>query len=174
MIGAPGDRIRITDGIVYRNGKQLNEPYVYHKYAYDPKLDNFPWLCCRPVKEALARTAQAEMLRQNVSGGEVIVPDNYYFGMGDNRDNSSDSRYWGFILRDNIIGKPFLIYWSYRATTEELTGETAGSIVTHAVDLAEHFFARTRWNRTFKLVRGFPDSELAKEPLPLNPGLANP
>ena len=174
LIGAPGDRIRITDGIVYRNGKQLNEPYVYHKYAYDPKLDNFPWLCCRPVKEDLARNAQAEMLRQNVSGGEVIVPENYYFGMGDNRDNSSDSRYWGFIPRDNLIGKPFLIYWSYRATTEELTGETAGSIVTHAVDLAQHFFTRTRWDRTFKLVRGFPDSELAKQPLPLNPGLASP
>ena len=174
LIGAPGDRIRITDGIVYRNGKQLNEPYVYHKYAYDPKLDNFPWLCCRPVKEDLARNAQAEMLRQNVSGGEVIVPENYYFGMGDNRDNSSDSRYWGFIPRDNLIGKPFLIYWSYRATTEELTGKTAGSIVTHAVDLAQHFFTRTRWDRTFKLVRGFPDSELAKQPLPLNPGLASP
>ena len=174
LIGAPGDRIRITDGIVYRNGKRLNEPYVYHKYAYDPKLDNFPWLCCRPVKEDLARNAQAEMLRQNVSGGEVIVPENYYFGMGDNRDNSSDSRYWGFIPRDNIIGKPFLLYWSYRATTEELTGETAGSIVTHAVDLAQHFFTRTRWDRTFKLVRGFPDSELAKQPLPLNPGLASP
>jgi len=174
LIGVPGDRIRITDGIVYRNGKRLNEPYVYHKYAYDPKLDNFPWPCCRPVKEELARDAQAEMLRLHVSGGEVIVPDNYYFGMGDNRDNSSDSRYWGFIPRDNIIGKPFLIYWSYRATTEELTGESAGSIVTHAVDLAQHFFTRTRWDRTLKPVRGFPDSELAKEPLPLNPGLANP
>lgn len=174
LIGVPGDRIRITDGIVYRNGQQLNEPYVYHKYAYDAKLDNFPWPCCRPVKEELARHAQAEMLGLHVSGGDVIVPGNFYFGMGDNRDNSSDSRYWGFIPRDNIIGKPFLIYWSYRATTEELTGETAGSITTHAIDLAQHFFTRTRWDRTLRVVRGFPDSELAKEPLRLNPGLANP
>jgi signal peptidase I len=114
------------------------------------------------------------MLKRNVRDGEIVVPQGFYFGMGDNRDNSSDSRYWGFIPRDNIIGKPFLIYWSYRATTEELTGESAGSLFTHAVDLAQHFFTRTRWDRTLKLVRGFPDAELAREPLPLNPGLDRP
>ncbi len=94
--------------------------------------------------------------------------------MGDNRDNSSDSRYWGFIPRDNIIGKPLLIYWSYRATTEELTGESANSLLTHAVDLAQHFFTRTRWDRTFHVVRGFDDADLPQQPVPLNPGLAQP
>jgi signal peptidase I len=73
LIGVPGDRIRISNGVVYRNGKRLNEPYVYHKYAYDPALDNFPWPCCRPVKEELARNAQAKMLRENVAGGEYMV-----------------------------------------------------------------------------------------------------
>ena len=174
LIGMPGDRIKIANGVVYRNRKRLNEPYVYHKYAYDPALDNFPWPCCRPVKEALARTQQEEMLNQNVSSGELIVPENHFFGMGDNRDNSSDSRYWGFIPRENIIGKPVLIYWSYRASTGDLTGETAGSVLTHTIDLAEHFFTRTRWDRTFKVIRGFPDSELPQQPLPVNPGLANP
>ena len=174
LIGMPGDHIRITNGVVYRNGKRLNEPYVYHKYAYDPAFDNFPWPCCRPVKEDLAQEAQQHMLDQNVSSGEVVVPEGHYFGMGDNRDNSSDSRYWGFIPRANIIGKPLLIYWSYRASTEELTGETAGSLVTHVFDLAEHFFTRTRWDRTFQVVRGVPDSELSTQPLPLNPGLPNP
>ncbi len=174
LIGRPGDRIRISNGVVYRNGKRLNEPYVYHKYAYDPALDNFPWPCCRPVKEDSAREGQQQMLEQSVSLGEVIVPQDHYFGMGDNRDNSSDSRYWGFIPRDNVIGKPFLIYWSYRASTEELTGDTAGSMLTHAVDLAEHFFTRTRWDRSFRVVRGFPDSEMPTRPLPTNPGLANP
>jgi len=67
-----------------------------------------------------------------------------------------------------------LIYWSYRASTEDLTGESVGSLVTHAVDLGEHFFTRTRWERTFKLVRDFPDSALPAEPLPVNPGLLNP
>ncbi len=174
LIGAPGDHIRITNGVVYRNGKRLNEPYVYHKYAYNPALDYFPWSCCRPVKEESASRAQHEMLARNVREGEIVVPEGFYFGMGDNRDNSSDSRYWGFIPRDNIIGKPFLIYWSYRATTEELTGESAGSLFTHAIDLAQHFFTRTRWDRTFQVVRGFDDAELPRQPLPPNPGLGQP
>lgn len=174
LIGMPGDHLKITNGVVYRNGTRLNEPYVYHKYAYDPAFDNFPTECCRPVKEDLAQQLQRQMLLQNVQAGEVVVPLNSYFAMGDNRDNSSDSRYWGFVPRENIIGKPFLIYWSYRASTEELTGDTAASTITHLTDLGQHFFTRTRWDRTFKLVRGFPDSELPDKPLSINPGLPNP
>jgi signal peptidase I len=173
LIGAPGDRLKIVNGVVYRNGIRLHEPYVYHKYAYDPALDNFPNPCCRPVKEELAEAAQRDMLDRNVVNGEVIVPANMYFGMGDNRDNSSDSRFWGFIPRENIIGKPILIYWSYKASTEDLTEESARSILRHVVDLGEHFVTRTRWERTFKLVRGFPDSELPAEPLHINPGASN-
>jgi signal peptidase I len=174
LIGMPGDRLKIADGVVYRNGIRLNEPYVYHKYAYDPTLDNFPNPCCRPVKEDAAQQAQREMLERNIAAGEVVVPAQMYFAMGDNRDNSSDSRYWGFVPRDNIIGKPFLIYWSYRASTEDLTGESVNSLFTHFVDLGEHFFTRTRWERTFKLVRGVPDSQLSIGPLPINSGSANP
>ncbi len=174
LVGMPGDRLKIVDGVVYRNGIRLNEPYVYHKYAYDPSQDNFPTPCCRPVKEALAQQNQQAMLMQNVVAGEVIVPANMYFAMGDNRDNSSDSRYWGFVPRENIIGKPFLIYWSYRASEEDLIGQSAGSVVTHIVDLGQHIFTRTRWTRTLKLVRSVPDSELSAEPLPLNPGAPNP
>ncbi len=174
LIGLPGDHLRITNGVVYRNGVRLNEPYVFHKYAYDPAFDNFPNPCCRPVRGDQALERQRAMLDQNVINGELVVPANSYFAMGDNRDNSEDSRYWGFVPRENIIGKPFLIYWSYRASTEELTGESAGSVVNHAVDLAQHFFTRTRWDRTFKLVRGFPDSELSEQPLPVNAGSPTP
>ena len=174
LIGMPGDRIRISNGVVYRNGLRLNEPYVYHKYAYDPAQDNFPWPCCRPVKEDSAQLAQQTMLERQTPAGEIVVPENQYFGMGDNRDNSSDGRYWGFIPRDNIVGRPFLIYWSYRASTEDLTGESAGSVLRHAVDLGQHFFTHTRWERSFKVVRGFPDSALPNTPVPLNRGVEIP
>ena len=174
LIGVPGDRIRIMHGRVYRNAVALNEPYVYHKYAYDAALDDFPWPCCRPVKEEAARVAQQAMLDRNVSAGEIVVPPNRYFAMGDNRDNSSDSRYWGFVPRENMVGKPFLIYWSYRASTEDLTGDSADSVFTHMVDLGEHFFTRTRWSRTFRIVRGVSDAALARQPLPVNAGSSNP
>ena len=174
LIGMPGDRLKISNGVVYRNGMRLNEPYVFHKYAYNPAQDNFPGSCCLPVKEEPELQAQEAMLSEHVKNGEVVIPAGMYFGMGDNRDNSSDSRYWGFIPRHNIIGRPLLIYWSYRASTEDLEGATPGSLVTHMVDLGEHFFTRTRWNRTLKLVRSVPDSELPTQPLGINPGSANP
>jgi signal peptidase I len=147
---------------------------VYHKYAYEPAFDNFPTPCCRPVREDIARQNQRAMLTQNVFSGEVVVPANMYFAMGDNRDNSSDSRYWGFVPRENIIGKPILIYWSYRASEEDLTGQSPGSMLTHILDIGQHFFTRTRWTRTLRLVRSVSDSELSAEPLPVNAGDPNP
>ena len=173
VIGAPGDRLKMVNRIVYRNGVQLNEPYVYHKFAYDASRDNFPG---EPTlfADGLQAQLQRDMLENHVVNGEIVVPPNEYFAMGDNRDNSLDSRYWGFVPRDNIIGKPLLIYWSYRAPSEDLTGSSVNSLVTHFVDLGEHFFTRTRWERTFRIIRGYPDSRLPDHPLPLNAGSPNP
>jgi signal peptidase I len=163
VIGVPGDHLKLVNQVVYRNGVPLKEPYTYHKSGIiDPYRDNFPSepppYTYDPARDPLLR----EMLEHHVSNGEVVVPPNSYFAMGDNRDNSLDSRYWGFVPRDNIIGKPLIIYWSYDATTEQLTDATAGATIDHIEDLALHFFSRTRWNRTFHVMRGFPDKDLPK------------
>ncbi len=149
VIGVPGDRIRLVNKQVYRNGEKLYEPYTFFKTDYiDPYRDNFPSM---PNMQVLSRGV--DMLEHNLVNGEVVVPPDSYFAMGDNRDLSLDSRYWGFVPRDNIIGKPLIIYWSYDASTEALAGPTIS--IDHIVDLLEHFFTKTRWRRTFKLVRGY-------------------
>jgi signal peptidase I len=145
VVGVPGDRIRIVDKQVYRNGIRLDEPYVQHVFPnYVAYRDDFP-LNAPGNLPARAK----EMLATNLEGGEVVVPPGMYFAMGDNRDNSEDSRYWGFVPRENIIGKPVIVFWSYDAPREDLTEYS----MHHAIDLAEHFFSKTRWDRTLKLLR---------------------
>jgi signal peptidase I len=150
VIGLPGDRIRLVDKQLYRNDRKIDEPYVFHKKPEIERYrDNFP---APPDYQVLERGLA--MLDRDVVDGEVVVPPNSYFAMGDNRDSSLDSRYWGFVPRENIIGKPLIVYWSYDATTEALAGPTVS--VDHFADLLQHFFTKTRWRRTFKLVRGYP------------------
>ncbi len=149
VVGVPGDRIRIEDKEVYHNGVKITEPYVYHKTDYiDSYRDNFPGEPNARIEEP----AQ-EMLEKSVSGSEVVVPPGCYFVMGDNRDSSFDSRYWGFVPRENIMGKPLIIYWSYDAPTEQLARSSIS--LDHALDLVQNFFRKTRWNRTFRLIRGY-------------------
>jgi signal peptidase I len=148
VMGVPGDHIRVVDKVVYLNGKPLQEPYVQHVFpGLEPYRDNFPAPPSGPVYPRAV-----EMLEHHVVNGELVVPAGFYFAMGDNRDNSLDSRYWGFVPRENIIGKPLVIFWSYDAPTEDWVDYTAN----HFVDLAKNFFVKTRWNRTLKLVRGYP------------------
>jgi signal peptidase I len=152
VVGVPGDHIKIIDQQVYRNGKKLNEPYTVHKNPYpDSFRDNFP--NSEPNLMLLDRAR--DMLASNVVNGEVVVPPDSFFAMGDNRDNSLDSRYWGFVPRGNIIGKPLIIYWSYNASTESLASSSVNNLLTHFLDLAEHFFTKTRWERTFRLIHGY-------------------
>jgi signal peptidase I len=150
-VGIPGDRIRLENKQLFVNGKPLNESrYVIHSTHYiDDYRDNFP---ATPNGELPARVI--DMLRENVAKGELVVPSGSIFAMGDNRDNSLDSRYWGFVPRENVIGKPLVIYWSYDATTEALMNPNPFA-PGHLLDLAEHFFTKTRWDRTLK----FPRSE---------------
>ncbi|MBV9769355.1 MAG: signal peptidase I, partial [Bryobacterales bacterium] len=145
VVGVPGDHIKLIDQQVYRNGKKLIEPYVVHKNPYpDSFRDNFP--NSEPNLMLLDRAR--DMLANDVVNGEVVVPPESFFAMGDNRDNSLDSRYWGFVPRDNIIGKPLIIYWSYNASTESLASSSVTNLASHFLDLAAHFFTKTRWDRT--------------------------
>jgi signal peptidase I len=152
VMGVPGDHLKIIDQQVYRNGKKLTEPYVVHKNPYpDSFRDNFP----NSEPNLMLMDRAREMLATNVANGEVVVPHDSYFAMGDNRDNSLDSRYWGFVPRGNIIGKPLIIYWSYNTNTESLASSNVDSLLRHFLDLGEHFFTKTRWNRTFRLIHGY-------------------
>jgi signal peptidase I len=149
-IGVPGDRIRLENKQLILNGKPMNEPYVYHKTEYlDSYRDNFP---NEPQMHMV--DSGNDMLVNHVRKGEVVVPPGYYFAMGDNRDSSLDSRYWGFVPRDNIIGKPLIIYWSYDAPTEALAKPLMS--IDHLLDLVQHFPTKTRWKRTFRLIHGYP------------------
>jgi signal peptidase I len=135
MVGMPGDRIRFSEKVLYRNGVKVDEPYAVHKTDYiDSYRDNFPG----EPNIALVPQGQ-EMLSRDVVNGEVLVPPGNYFVMGDNRDQSLDSRYWGFVSAADIIGKPLFIYYSANQSTEDLSGGTRFA-----------WQRNIRWNRIFK------------------------
>jgi signal peptidase I len=145
VIAVPGDRVRMEQGQVIRNGRRLVEPYTQHIAAYpDNYRDNFPQA---PAPFTFPRGR--DMLEHHVSNGELVVPPGMLFVLGDNRENSEDSRYWGFVPRSYVIGTPLVVYLSFDAPEEDLKEWSFN----HAVDVAIHFFTKTRWNRMFTAPR---------------------
>ncbi|HEX6822522.1 MAG TPA: signal peptidase I [Candidatus Sulfotelmatobacter sp.] len=147
VIGVPGDRLRMVNKTVYINGKSLTEPYV--RFLEPPSnlfRDNFP-RTDMPIIYGMEGKWWLEM-RKLVEDGELIIPQGNYFVMGDNRDDSQDSRYWGFVPRENIIGRPLLIYWSVKTLDQDIP---SGKAYRFAYALT-HLFQNTRWNRTLRLV----------------------
>lgn len=154
VMGVPGDRIHLRDGVVYRNGQKLNEPYVIHTATgpgvYNPYRDNFPAVA--PDDDNVTPEWQLTM-KQYIQGDDIVVPPNSYFAMGDNRDVSLDSRYWGFVPRQNVIGRPLLIYWSFETPDFQYLETGMGQRIGFYLHEVIHFFDQTRWSRTFRVVR---------------------
>ena len=151
VIGLPGETIKVIDKQVYINGELLPEDYTFFR---DPniqqsKRDNFPeyaYFHDPEVRRCIQRNPKDNSL-------EFKIPENSYFCMGDNRDNSSDSRYWGFVPGDFIVGKPWRVYWSYESSTKEYLTENAWEKVKYIFDTLIHFIPRTRWGRTFRYIK---------------------
>lgn len=159
-IGLPGDRIRMENQRLYRNGKHVAEAYVFHKRPgrSDVEIrDTFPL-----SEDQINRFADYNQARdihlayryfkEFTDGQDVVVPPGRYFAMGDNRDNSADSRYWGFVPRKNIVGRAFIIYWSFETGPRQHLHDSLSDRTGRFADVLLNFFRKTRWDRTFKLV----------------------
>lgn len=152
VIGVPGDHLRLINRQVYVNGSSVAEPYVHYFRPHDngPEAmfrDDFPRVDL-PVSGLIGSWWQE--MRKLVQDNQLIVPEGSYFVMGDNRDDSSDSRYWGFVPQENIVGRPLVIYWSMRK--QEDGNSTENDKLTRFIYAMGHLVQITRWDRTLRLV----------------------
>jgi signal peptidase I len=153
LIGVPGDRIHLCNGVVILNGVAQNPPPEgKDSPARDVDfLDSFPSV--PPSPELGATEAWSVEFPSHVENGDLVVPPGHYFMMGDHRHNSLDSRYWGFVPRENIVGRPLFNYWSFETPDEEYEKSGIGNAVAWMGHVALHFFGETRWSRTLHVVR---------------------
>lgn len=153
VIGLPGDRLKVEDQRVYVNGKPLTEPYVVHDpgAGYDPLNYAFPPMGNQLYASPMVMEWTHE-IKKYVRGEEIVVPAEKYFAMGDNRDHSLDSRYWGFVDRDAIMGRPFLIYWSVEANSADYGQSSFLQRLKSVVETLLHLPQRTRWSRMLRTV----------------------
>jgi signal peptidase I len=135
VIGLPGETVELRNKKVYINGQPLNEPYVHF---LSPPSSEYQEVTSYDVRERYA---------------PVTVPPDKYFVMGDNRDNSQDSRYWGFLPRSYIKGKALLIYWSYESGRDDYLDEGFGASAKRIGSVVVHFFTKTRWERLLHQIR---------------------
>jgi signal peptidase I len=135
VIALPGETLELRNKKVYVNGQPLDEPYVH--FLLPPRSDG-------------SEGATVDVREQY---GPVTVPLDHYFMMGDNRDNSEDSRYWGFLPRRYVKGKALMVYWSYEGGVDQYQDDGIVGWLKNAGSVVTHFFTRTRWSRMFHQIR---------------------
>lgn len=153
VMGLPGDRIHLRAGIVYRNGVALDEPYAAKPtdMDYNAYRDDFPSVSGSNSVDVTAEWAEA--LPTYIQGQDLVVPPGMYFAMGDNRTVSLDSRFWGFVPRSNIVGRPLFVYWSFDTPESQEFKTSLADRVGWILHETIHFFDGTRWRRTLHRVQ---------------------
>jgi signal peptidase I len=153
VIGIPGDRIHMRAGVVYLNGVAQDEPYAAQPTLgnYDAYRDDFPSIAPSDAFGVYAEWALE--LPSDVQGGDLVVPPGRYFVMGDNRAKSQDGRYWGFVPRANMIGRPLVVYWSFPTPNGLFDGRWNSEQASFSLHELVHFFDETRWRRTLHPVK---------------------
>ncbi|MFP5203808.1 MAG: signal peptidase I [Acidobacteriota bacterium] len=152
LIGVPGDHIHLRNGVVIINGVAQSQPFAQPTTAdnFNEFLDNFPSV---PPGDVPGSTeAWAVSFPQYLQNGDLVVPPGMYFMMGDNRHNSLDSRFWGFVPRANIVGRPLFNYWSFKTSEAEYDQTGVAHQLAWMGHVALHFFTDTRWERTLHVI----------------------
>ncbi len=157
-IGIAGDHIHLRNGIVYLNGVAQNEPQAGKpafdgdpQHAYNPYRDDFPSIPAA-VEEGATASWSLEM-PSHIEGDDLVVPPGKIFAMGDNRTESLDGRYWGFVPQENIVGRPMFVYWSFQTPADQIDKTSMGDRLAFMAHILIHIFDQTRWSRTFHIIR---------------------
>ncbi len=153
LIGIPGDHIHLHNGIVILNGVAQPPPADSQEGStgFRDFLDQFP--STPPSPEIGATDSWSVDFPNHIENGDLVIPAGKYFMMGDNRHNSLDSRYWGFVPRENIVGRPLFNYWSFVTPDDQYEQSGIGNSLAWMGHVAVHFFTETRWKRTFHPVK---------------------
>jgi signal peptidase I len=150
VVGLPGDRIRMDDGRVIVNGAAQEEPYAAFEPTGTSQLkDEFPGKVYTDPQVDIAWWRQMQSLTRN---GELVVPAGEYFVLGDNRNHSMDSRFWGFVPRQAIVARPLVIYFSLKRPSTTDVEEAADDRLGHERELSVRLIGFARWKRIFHVV----------------------
>jgi signal peptidase I len=157
LVGIPGDRIHLHNGVVFLNGVAQPLPAEGMMIPVSPEesgfLDEFPSVAPVPQPGNFITEAWTVDIANHIQNGDLVVPPGNYFMMGDNRHNSADSRFWGFVPRENIIGRPLFNYWSFDTPDEQENKTTIADNLSWYGHVILHFFTGTRWKRTLHPTR---------------------